>query len=87
MPISIVKLGSPRKAGEGLRLGTVRRPPRGIPKAQWAKLNFYDLWFPLLSPSQALVAFALQAEDDSTWRDVRTQIYGRDEQAGSVQGS
>lgn len=68
MPISIVKLGSPRNAGEGLRLGTVRRPPRGVPKTQWAKLNYYDLWFPLLSPSQALVTLALQAQDDAAWR-------------------
>jgi uncharacterized protein YeaO (DUF488 family) len=68
MPISVVKLGSPRRANEGLRLGTVRRPPRGVPKTQWAKRNFYDLWFPLLSPSQDLVAFAQKAGDEASWK-------------------
>ncbi|MFL6416559.1 MAG: DUF488 domain-containing protein [Bryobacteraceae bacterium] len=68
MSISVVKLGSPRKPGEGLRLGTVRRPRRGVPKTQWAKLDYYDLWFPLLSPTRELVALALAAEDDKTWK-------------------
>ena len=68
MPISVVQLGSPRRPDEGLRLGTVRRPPRGVPKTQWAKLNYYDLWFPLLSPSAGLVALAQAAEDDKSWR-------------------
>jgi uncharacterized protein YeaO (DUF488 family) len=67
MPISVVQLGSPRKANEGLRLGTVRRPPRGVPKAEWARRNFYDLWFPLLSPTSELVALALGAQDDRSW--------------------
>ena len=67
MSISVVKLGSPRKADEGLRLGTVRRPPRGVAKTEWARLNYYDLWFPLLSPSQDLVAFAQRAADDASW--------------------
>ncbi len=68
MPISVVQLGSPRKADEGLRLGTVRRPPRGVPKSEWAKRDFYDLWFPLLSPTQDLVAFALSAKDEAAWK-------------------
>lgn len=68
MPISVVQLGSPRTAGEGLRLGTVRRPPRGVPKTQWAKLNYYDLWFPLLSPTQELVTLALSAEGEKAWK-------------------
>jgi len=68
MSVSIVRLGTPRKPDEGLRLGTVRRPPRGVPKTQWAKLDYYDLWFPLLSPSQDLVALALSAEDEKTWK-------------------
>ncbi|MFL6450052.1 MAG: DUF488 domain-containing protein [Bryobacteraceae bacterium] len=68
MPISVVKLGAPRKAEEGLRLGTVRRPPRGVPKTQWATLNFYDVWFPLLSPTQDLVALAQAAEDEASWK-------------------
>lgn len=68
MPISVVQLGSPRTPGEGLRLGTVRRPPRGVPKIHWAKLDYYDLWFPLLSPTQELVTLALSAEDEKDWK-------------------
>ena len=51
MSIFIVQLGTPRKRGEGLRLGTVRRPPRGVPKTDFARLDYYDVWFPNLSPS------------------------------------
>jgi uncharacterized protein YeaO (DUF488 family) len=67
MAIRVVQLGSPRRAGEGLRLGTVRRPPRGVPKAQFAKRDFYDVWLPDLSPSQALVSKALAAKDERAW--------------------
>jgi uncharacterized protein YeaO (DUF488 family) len=67
MPISIVQLGSPRKPGEGLRLGTVRRPPRGVPKADFARLDYYDVWFPNLSPSPDLVKDALNAASDRDW--------------------
>ena len=55
MAISIVRLGTDRKPGEGLRLGTVRRPPRGVPKSDFARLDYYDVWFPNLSPSAELV--------------------------------
>ena len=68
MTIVVVRLGSPRSPNEGLRLGTVRRPPRGVPKAQFAKLNFYDVWLPILAPSPELVAFALQSRDDRAWK-------------------
>jgi uncharacterized protein YeaO (DUF488 family) len=68
MPISIVRLGSPRGKGEGLRLGTVRRPPRGVAKKDFAKLDYYDVWMPDLSPSQPLVSFALKATDDKAWK-------------------
>ena len=51
MPIRIVRLGSPRVPGEGLRLGTVRRPPRGVPKSEYAARGFYDVWLPNLAPS------------------------------------
>jgi uncharacterized protein YeaO (DUF488 family) len=64
MPIYIVRLGTPRKPGEGLRLGTVRRPPRGVPKSAFARLDYYDVWFPNLSPSAALVQEALGATDE-----------------------
>lgn len=68
MAVSIVRLGSPRKPHEGLRIGTVRRPPRGVPKSQFAKRDYYDVWLPNLSPSQALVTFALQSRDDRSWK-------------------
>ncbi|MDQ0142707.1 uncharacterized protein YeaO (DUF488 family) [Cupriavidus necator] len=68
MTIRIVRLGTPRTADEGLRVGTVRRPPRGVPKAEFASRDFYDVWFPVLSPSPELVAQALHATDDKQWR-------------------
>ena len=61
MAISIVQLGTPRKPGEGVRIGTVRRPPRGVPKSDFARLDYYDVWFPNLSPSAELVQEALHA--------------------------
>src|SRR5262245_49441730 len=68
MPIRVVRLGSPRASGEGLRLGTVRRPPRGVPKHEFASRDFYDVWVPELAPSEALVRQALRAADDKAWR-------------------
>ncbi|CAI8799353.1 MULTISPECIES: DUF488 domain-containing protein [Burkholderia] len=68
MAIRIVRLGTPRAAGEGLRIGTVRRPPRGVPRAEFASRNYYDVWLPTLSPSPELVAQALAAETDAEWR-------------------
>ena len=68
MPISIVRLGSPRKPNEGLRLGTVRRPPRGVPKADFAKLDYYDVWLANLSPSPELVAVAQRSRDEKSWK-------------------
>ena len=59
MGIRIVQLGSPRAPGEGIRLGTVRRPPRGVAKADYARLNYYDLWLPELAPSAELLKWAL----------------------------
>lgn len=67
MSIHVVRLGSPRAAGEGLRLGTVRRPPRGVPKAEFASRDYYDVWLPVLSPSVELVAEAQAAKDDKAW--------------------
>lgn len=74
MAIRVVRLGSPRAAGEGLRLGTVRRPPRGVPKAEHASRDFYDVWLPDLAPSEALVKQAQGASDDRAWRSF-TQRY------------
>ena len=56
MPISIIQLGTPRRRGEGIRLGTVRRPPRGVRKTQYAKENWFDTWLPNLSPSAELMS-------------------------------
>src|SRR5512135_1642641 len=67
MSIFVVQLGAPRAPGEGVRIGTVRRPPRGVPKSDFARLDYYDVWFPNLSPSQELVHEALAAEDDRQW--------------------
>lgn len=68
MAVSIVRLGAPRASGEGLRIGTVRRPPRGVPKADWARRNFYDVWLPTLAPSEPLLKQALAAETDAQWK-------------------
>jgi uncharacterized protein YeaO (DUF488 family) len=68
MPIHVVRLGSPRLEGEGLRIGTVRRPPRGVPKAEIAARNIYDVWLPELAPSEALIKLAQAAEGDKQWR-------------------
>jgi len=68
MAISIVRLGSPRARGEGPRLGTVRRPPRGVPKAEFARRNYYDVWLPILSPSATLISDTGILHDRSRWR-------------------
>ena len=64
MTIKIVRLGSDREAGEGLRIGTVRRPPRGVRKSDYAAKNIYDLWFPNLSPSEPLLKQFFPLADD-----------------------
>ena len=74
MSIHIVRLGTPRKRGEGIRIGTVRHPPRGVPKRDFARLDYYDVWFPNLSPSAELVHEALRAEDDRAWAAVRRKF-------------
>ena len=68
MAVRIVRLGSARSPDEGLRIGTVRRPPRGVPKSDFAKRDFYDVWFPNLSPSEELVKRALGADDERSWK-------------------
>jgi uncharacterized protein YeaO (DUF488 family) len=55
--LRVLRLGTPREAGEGLRIGTVRRPPRGVPKADYARLDYYDVWLPALAPSAELMAW------------------------------
>lgn len=74
MPIRIVRLGTPRTAGEGTRIGTVRRPPRGVPKAEFASRDYYDVWYPLLSPTQELMNQGQQAQTDKEWEAFAKQF-------------
>ena len=67
MTVRIVRLGTPRLNGEGLRIGTVRRPPRGVPKEKFASGDWYDVWLPELSPSEATVKLGLKATTDREW--------------------
>jgi uncharacterized protein YeaO (DUF488 family) len=67
MTIRIVRLGSPRLPEEGLRMGTVRRPPRGVPKAEYASRDIYDVWFPNLAPSEALLKES-RPDDEQSWK-------------------
>jgi len=68
MPVHVVRLGSPRSPDEGLRIGTVRRPPRGVPKERFAADDWYDVWLPELAPSAELVKEAQAAQTDADWR-------------------
>ena len=68
MAVRVVRLGAPRVAGEGLRIGTVRRPPRGVPKAEFAKRDYYDVWFPNLAPSLETMKLAQQARTPAEWQ-------------------
>lgn len=67
MSIRIVRLGSARVPDEGTRLGTVRRPPRGVPKADFSRLDWYDVWFPVLAPSAGLMKVAQAAKTEKQW--------------------
>lgn len=67
MSIRIVRLGSPRHPGEGVRIGTVRRPPRGVPKSEFASGDWYDVWFPNLAPSAELFEQARAAATPAEW--------------------
>jgi uncharacterized protein YeaO (DUF488 family) len=68
MSVRIVRLGSPRVKGEGTRIGTVRRPPRGVPKAAFASQDWYDVWFPTLAPSVETLKLGLTADTPARWR-------------------
>jgi uncharacterized protein YeaO (DUF488 family) len=74
MAVRIVRLGSPRAPGEGLRLGTVRRPPRGVPKEEFAARDFYDVWLPNLAPSAELMTQGRAAADDQQWAAFRRKF-------------
>ncbi len=67
MAVRIVRLGSPRTKGEGLRIGTVRRPPRGVPKSEFASDDWYDVWFSNLAPSVPTMKLALAAKTPADW--------------------
>jgi uncharacterized protein YeaO (DUF488 family) len=82
MSIRIVQLGTPRAADEGTRIGTVRRPPRGVPKTEFAKRDYYDVWLPILSPSAELMAQGKEAASDAQWnafaKKFRAEVSGGD---------
>lgn len=67
MTLRIVRLGTPRAPGEGLRVGTVRRPPRGVPKAEFARQDWYDVWYPTLAPSLETMKLAQAARTPADW--------------------
>jgi uncharacterized protein YeaO (DUF488 family) len=67
MAVRVVRLGSPRLEGEGTRIGTVRRPPRGVPRAEFASRNWYDVWFPNLAPSVATMKLGQAARSPAQW--------------------
>lgn len=69
MALRVVRLGSPRLEGEGTRIGTVRRPPRGVPKSEFASQNWYDVWFPNLSPSPETMKLGQAAQTPAQWAD------------------
>ena len=67
MAVRVVRLGSERAPGEGTRIGTVRRPPRGVPKTEFASQNWYDVWLPALAPSVETMKLGQQAETPAKW--------------------
>jgi uncharacterized protein YeaO (DUF488 family) len=68
MTVRVVRLGTPRLKGEGLRIGTVRRPPRGVPKAEFAAQDWYDVWYPELAPSGELMKLGQAAASEQEWQ-------------------
>jgi uncharacterized protein YeaO (DUF488 family) len=78
MSVHIVRLGTPRLPNEGLRIGTVHRPPRGVPKNQFASQDWYDVWFPNLAPAQPSIKLALAAKTPAEWsafaRNYKTEM-------------
>jgi uncharacterized protein YeaO (DUF488 family) len=74
MTLRIVKLGSPRALDEGTRIGTVRRPPRGVPKAEFASQNWYDVWYPNLAPSAETMKLGQEADTEAQWHAFERQF-------------
>lgn len=83
--VHIVQLGSPRTPGEGLRLGTVRRPPRGVPKEAFAERDYFDVWLPVLAPSAELMARGRAASTEAEWSRF-LQGYRREMSASDPRG-
>ncbi len=81
MAIRIVRLGSDRAIDEGLRIGTVRRPPRGVRKEDYARKNIYDVWFPNLAPSEGLLKAFFPIEEERSWRGFRRRFLAEMKQA------
>ena len=71
MGVRVVRLGTPRAKGEGTRIGTVRRPPRGVPKTEYASQNWYDVWFPNLAPSAETMKLGQTAKTPAQWAAFR----------------
>ena len=82
MTIRIKRLGSKRETDEGLRIGTVRRPPRGVRKAEYSAKNIFDVWFPNLSPSEALLKEFFPVTDQKTWRKFKRRFLVEMKQTG-----
>jgi len=76
MSVRIVRLGTPRAKGEGTRIGTVRRPPRGVPKAEFASQDWYDVWFPTLAPSVETIKLGQAAETPAQWNAFSRKYLG-----------
>jgi uncharacterized protein YeaO (DUF488 family) len=85
MSIRIVRLGSKRARDEGTRLGTVRRPPRGVPRKDFARRDFYDVWFPLLAPSPDAMKLGLSAESDKQWAAFSRRYHAEMRQSAASQ--
>ena len=84
MAVRIVRLGTPRSADEGLRLGTVRRPPRGVPKHKFAAENWYDVWFPNLAPSVPTMKLAQAAKTPAQWATFKRKYRSEMAQPGNA---
>ncbi len=82
MAVRVVRLGSKRSDGEGIRIGTVRLPPRGVPKAEFSSQNWYDVWFPNLAPSMETMKLAQKAATDRAVDCIRQKVPGRNGDTG-----
>ncbi|NNE37397.1 MAG: DUF488 family protein [Gammaproteobacteria bacterium] len=81
MTLGIIRLGSPRMPGEGLRIGTVRRPPRGVKKQDYASMDIFDIWFPNLSPSESLLKENFPATENN-WKTFKRRFLAEMKQSG-----